>query len=494
MDEKTDRLFLGVVVVIAALTAVMHVLGATSLQLSFWGVHVYAFFHAAALMLATAALLVATTLVALRSPSIGNRLVTAATSTRRAPRSGVVLTIGAVAGAVVMWLARTRHTYLGDGNVLLDRIPAGEMFHPREPLTAFVQQQLYRFVSPMFAQGERRTDWVVQDALALGSVVAGVVFIVIAWLLARELVALRRASGDDEARRPTAAIFVWLLLFTQGYIQLFFGYVENYTFYTAALALYLWLSLRYARGASPLALPALALLLAMALHLTGIILLPSLALLAMWGVRSPEKRVGALRDVGLFLAVFVGMHFALRIARPDYNLITTLADLTGMALTRKVETVPVLSAAHVRDFFNEQFLIGPLGLFLFVPACWLALRARSARAIAGMFLLVLGASYLTASWFAGDSNLGYARDWDVRGARRPRFYGERAWSHHGGRQGFSACGTGARVRAHSIALSYGAMGGDKCFHRTRPRPFETTAARARPHGGAGRHLVQPSRA
>jgi hypothetical protein len=73
----------------------------------------------------------------------------------------------------------------------------------------------------------------------------------------------------------------------------------------------------------------------------------------------------------------------------------------------------MFSSMRLRDFFNEQFLIGPLGLFLFIPAAVVALNRPDRKTLATVFFLVAGGSYLAAGWMAGDSNLGYARNWDL---------------------------------------------------------------------------------
>jgi tetratricopeptide (TPR) repeat protein len=58
-------------------------------------------------------------------------------------------------------------------------------------------------------------------------------------------------------------------------------------------------------------------------------------------------------------------------------------------------------------------LIGPLGLFLFVPgACGFVLARRGAWRIPS-FLLLLGLTYFGASFVPRDLRLGYARDWDL---------------------------------------------------------------------------------
>jgi len=91
----------------------------------------------------------------------------------------------------------------------------------------------------------------------------------------------------------------------------------------------------------------------------------------------------------------------------------------------------MFSAPHLRDFLDEQYLLGPLAAFLFVPAAVCAAMHRRTRgtgrasglrqddsrsregSASGAFLCLAAAVFLAASWTASDPALGYARDWDL---------------------------------------------------------------------------------
>src|SRR5262249_10355906 len=73
----------------------------------------------------------------------------------------------------------------------------------------------------------------------------------------------------------------------------------------------------------------------------------------------------------------------------------------------------MFSGRHYRDFFNEQILIGPLGMFLFVGALLTLARSGAWRSPRMVFLIIAGMAFALATWMVGDSNLGYARDWDL---------------------------------------------------------------------------------
>src|SRR5439155_23371065 len=71
------------------------------------------------------------------------------------------------------------------------------------------------------------------------------------------------------------------------------------------------------------------------------------------------------------------------------------------------------SLEHLRDFLNVQALAGPLTAYLFAPAALLALKVSGRGASRTAFLVVCGGAVLIAGALAGDSNLGYARNWDL---------------------------------------------------------------------------------
>jgi tetratricopeptide (TPR) repeat protein len=409
---REDRILFRSVLAIAGLTVGLHVIGAIGLEDSLWGAHLYAFCHPAVLIVATAALLGICAALVLREEAIGEHLPPLPLDQALARRP-LLLGFFALMGAAVMWMVRSRSTYLGDGTVLMNSVADGQTFHPREPLTMIGQAAMYKAAGPFFASGTRGAETVAHDAIALGSVLAGLVFMVLAWVLARELVRLRGPGPDGAGYPHSVVLLVTLILISQGYIQLFFGYVENYAFYTVSVALYLWLSLRFLRGDGPLLLPALALLAAVAFHIASVILLPSFAALCIWAFIRPGKRIGALRDLLVTGALVLGVQFAFSTWQTDYSLFATLFEASGFAVTRQAEHVPMFSVTHVRDFVNEQILIGPLGLLLFVAAAVTALAVRKLRGAAEVFLVVTGLCYLGAAWLAGDSNLGYARDWDI---------------------------------------------------------------------------------
>jgi len=414
---RQDRAFTLTIKVLLILTAAAHPLGYGVLRDSFWGVHLYSFFGLPVLIVATVLLLACWFLLrGERAPNL-DRLQAlpdpGGWSLRWRVLGGVAL---AVAGGVVFWLARSGHVILGDGSVLVVNIPQGESFHPRQPLTALLQQGIYQLAGGLFAAPGLAEREVARQALALGSVLAGALFVPVAWATARELVCLRLRDDQAGAGWTTPAVgLICLVLLSQGYIQLFCGYVENYTYFALGAGLFLWTGLRYLRTGRSLLAVTVALLLTLCLHLSGAIFVPAMLVLIGWGLARKETRKAAVRDLAAGVVLCLAAGWALSRLTGGYNLLDTLVAVSRLALLNEEANAPgyLLSGVHLRNFWNEQLLIGPLGLLLFLPAIVVALRAGGGRRPAVLFLLAAGLAYLGASWFAGESNLGYPRNWDL---------------------------------------------------------------------------------
>lgn len=88
----------------------------------------------------------------------------------------------------------------------------------------------------------------------------------------------------------------WLsfgLLASLGVMQLFFGYVENYSFAAAGILAYLWLGIGVIQGKRPLWLVAIVLALLNATHPSTIVLSPSLLYMAWQQWRDGRRTAGA---------------------------------------------------------------------------------------------------------------------------------------------------------------------------------------------------------
>jgi len=331
-------------------------------------------------------------------------------------------TLAAAAGGVLLWVLRARHNLLGDGVAIVAGGPGTGGLHELEPLTVLIQARALDLLNALSGPGHsgQQLTW---NAVALVSVVAGALFIPVAWAIAGEIGAMdggERPAPDASSPPGAAATTRWtvalifVILVSQGYLQLFCGYVENYALLALANAIVVLTGLRFARGRGSLLAAGAAMVLAISIHLSASALIPAWSLLALWGVWFGTNRRRHAIDLALTVLLGAALTLALARLKPGYLLPRALWDVTVRAVgQRQEDPAYLLSLRHVRDFFNEQMLIGPLGIFAFAGGLGLALARGSWRRPDALFAAVAGLGYAGACMVAGDSNLGYARNWDL---------------------------------------------------------------------------------
>jgi tetratricopeptide (TPR) repeat protein len=389
---RVERFYWPAVWVLVAVVVLTHLLG-VRWPAPFWGANAYAFLPRTALHVAFA-LLAGALILALLLESALERLP-------RPPIARWLGVVAAVASFTIFWLFREGHTLLGDGNALTIDLPQGQRFHPHQPLTFMVHQWFYGLTRGLFADADPAE--VARASVGLSSALCGALFVPVAWGLARELTVER-----------SAVALTFVVMIAQGYVQLFFGYVENYTFNALVLALYLLTSLRFLRGAAPLALPAMAMVVNIGLDLSAVLLVPSFLVLVVTGLR--RAPLGALRDLAIMAVLMVGIAALAARVQSGYSLIATANAIVHQALLgqgdRSRSLAYMFSGEHVRDFLNAQMLIGPAAGFLFVAGlAWLAFSRALSKATG--FALAVGVVALGGAWVTTDLGLGYARDWDL---------------------------------------------------------------------------------
>jgi tetratricopeptide (TPR) repeat protein len=379
-----------------------------ALRGSFWGFHLFAFVPRWGIVLGWTAVAAAAAML-LYSPSWRRGTQRSEPRFNKIP-AWTVVALAAVC-AVLFWVFRSQQTLLGDGLPLSIDLPRGQSFHPRQPLAMWLQEALYRTLSGALAGGETIAPLVAQRTVAVGSVVAGALFVVVAF-------ALGRAFSRREGRDDMVSLLVTLVLLCQGYAALFFGYVENYTYFLLAIALYLLTAVLYLRRdrRAPFAVVSVALVLCVGVHLSSVALVPSFLYLAAVAVVRPGRRLDALFGLATFALAGLLLDWLLRWLSPGYTLWTGVSQVLNIAQTTQGGGAGwsyMLTAVHLRDFFNEHYLIGPLAAFLFVPALAYAVRRRGYRDPIGVFLALAAGVYLVGSWATSEPLLGYARDWDL---------------------------------------------------------------------------------
>ena len=303
--------------------------------------------------------------------------------------------VAGVVTATAFWVLRERHLFWGDALPLSITVPAGQSFHPDEPLTLWIHHTLWEL-------GGGR--WLATDTIAFASAVAGGM---VAAISAREL--LRRAP---EPGLGMLALAVWM---TQGGMSLFHGHVENYAYLSAALIVFLWAGLDYLEGRGP-AWPAFAaLLVAFALHLLGGLAVVPALVLVVHGIRSRTRRDAMVWTVLGFLATALLAGALVQHWYPSGSPFRQFADGVTRVLTQPndMRREVLWSWRRAADLWSHSVQMGPLSwgtvtvLALLLAPPWRRWGAR------GIFLLAAAVACYGPLFLTGEGNLGAARNWDL---------------------------------------------------------------------------------
>jgi hypothetical protein len=125
--------------------------------------------------------------------------------------------LAALLAGLLFWLARLRHLRWGDSYMLSVALSYPDLdlrviYNWQAPLTVFLHQRLWQFVAgPLLG-------WPVERVYAAVSIVCGMIFVYVLLTFVAQL-----------GRTALEATVLAGLVLTAGAIQLFFGYVENYT-------------------------------------------------------------------------------------------------------------------------------------------------------------------------------------------------------------------------------------------------------------------------
>lgn len=391
---------------------VLHGLALGPLRGVLWGVDAYAFLPPAVFLIAVACLLAIAAWSWRR-----DRYSVSLKPLRMQGRSAIselasAVALGTVAAAIFFGF-RVRHLLLGDGLPLTASAMRGEGFHPLEPLAMQMQVAVASWMGPVLSgEGARnfQSTWL---ALSLASAITGGIFTVVVSQVVRNFLDDRK-SGTTDSPDGQARGALTLLILSQGYILVFFGYVENYALATLGNAFYLWLAVRHLRGRAPLLAPGLALLLAIGFHFSAVALGLSFGVLAVSDLRRSDSRRPAARDLVLLALAGALAVVVLRTSHPGYDPVASLIGAISSVATTAEAGARVVDARHIREVLNALLLVGPLGIVALLG--FLSQAGRSpvrGRDPERAFFVVLGLTGLLIPLVAGDSNLGYARNWDL---------------------------------------------------------------------------------
>jgi len=325
--------------------------------------------------------------------------------------------LAALLSGALFWWARLRHLRWGDSYMLSVALSYPDLdlrvvYNWQAPLTVFLHQRLWQFVADPWL------GWPVENVYATTSIICGMVFV---YILLTFMARLGRSVLES-------AVLVGLMA-TTGSIQLFFGYVENYTIVSLGLLVTMFLGWYALRGEIAPLWPVLGLSITNAFHPSTVFLWLGMLVLvwlcwkrtyvslttALWQTILPPLLVGG--------AVFVlmesgghGVSYLLGVDRPGGGDGIWFVPL--FETTTEWQRYTMFSVAHLLDWLNVQFLISPFALPLIFLTLLTAYRFRvtlfdqQQDKDYAVFLGVTATCYVLLTWL-WNPDYGFQKDWDL---------------------------------------------------------------------------------
>jgi tetratricopeptide (TPR) repeat protein len=301
-----------------------------------------------------------------------------------------------IAGGALFWLLRNRTHFLGDGYLVGELMDRGVGFRTFD----FLDFYLHALVWKILQSGEGVSSFRVY---AWASLLAGM-----GYLLAARWLSLRLMPD------PGGRVLLFSLLVFAGPIQLFFGYVESYSFQAVFVLLYLGSAVLALRGEGSLWRSGLFFGLACAFHTTTLFLAPTLLYLAFCRATEhgtlkravstilPAVAVVAVGAAILLLSGYTYKHFEFDILenRHTRSIFLSLQGSHGL-----------LSLYHLKDLANLVLLLVPVPSLLLLVT--LIRRPKALWENHERRFLMVGAVFLVLLLIGIDRKLGGSRDWDL---------------------------------------------------------------------------------
>lgn len=334
----------------------------------------------------------------------------------------VRLAICLVAGAF-FYLFRIRYMGWGDAALLVKALadPYRITYVWQAPLDVFLHARAWQLGNALFGWPDP------VPVYRILSTFAGMAFV---WVLISLAILLGR-------NRTERAAIVGLVL-TLGTMQLFFGYIENYSIMTLGILIYAYLGLLRLQGRIALVWPAVALALTNAFHPSTIILTPSLIYLAVTALPIEQGNIHSVTNVLKKEGWRIDVRSVLSVVLP-YTLVFAgvvalmssgehgLDALVGVdfpgggdrswfvplfEVTTKWQHYTMFSIGHLVDIVNQQLLVAPMVWPSLILIGLLAGHRIPRGDANGWFLLLMAGCYLLLI-LVWNADYGGQKDWDL---------------------------------------------------------------------------------
>lgn len=293
---------------------------------------------------------------------------------------------------IPFWLFRDRTHLLGDGTQIIDNMNSGGLVVKwSQPLEIFLHLKAFDLAGKLW-QVDAAAVYVMLSCLA------GMLFVFFLFLFA-----------DFWGKERREKVLVFLVLLGMGSTQLFFGYVEHYSFLFLFTFVFIFVSIAYMEGKLRWFFPLAAFFLAFLSHLSALYLFPSL--LFLFFAKGARGRSVLVKRI-LILAFGAFAFGSLLVLYKNHSWTVPPIFVPLSVDTYSAPGYLLFSSAHLLDFVNQQLLVSPVGLImLLAPLACVALSALLKEKVF-QFLLLISLSQLLFG-LVGDPGLGAPRDWDL---------------------------------------------------------------------------------
>jgi hypothetical protein len=333
------------------------------------------------------------------------------------------------------WIFPIVHTRWGDAFILANAIawpdPAHRLTHSwQAPLDVYLHSQVWLWLHEPLGWADAAPVYLLLSPLA-----GGLYLLIVLRLSAERWLA------------PNWLTFG--LLTSLGLIQLFFGYIENYSFAAAGILAYLWLGFGVLQGKRPLWVAAVVLALTNATHPGTVVYAPGLLYLGwvVWrrnkqatGVAARSHRLSLptiLLQIGVpVVAIAAGTVLLMEVG--GHGISELLGDdrpgggdgrwfVPLFETTTRWEHYTMFSWLHIRDLVNQQLLVAPVVLPSLLIA-WLGTFGQRKRSNIiskegdpvttrwekqGLFFLLWAITLHLLMIWTWNPDYGGQRDWDL---------------------------------------------------------------------------------
>jgi hypothetical protein len=362
-----------------------------------WGIHMFAFYDPAAQILFLLAGL------ALLFPQTQSKIVALSESAAKTFSKFPAFVTGALLCAVLcaLWFAFPAKLHLlGDGALLLRSVP-GFYDQPGIPESFRNQPLVWYLYKGSMAALQMFMQPAPYDVYSGIDIASGFLFIgILVWFFKR----LERPA-------PEKILVCALLLFGGGF-QFFFGYVENYvTQYVVTIAFILagWMALE---GKLDEVVPALILVLLIALNLGSLVFLPTILVL-FYGRFRTRKGLAVLIMAG------AGLGGAAALYAIGFNILLFFGHILGgspdflpvLSINSSYYPYAMFSSMHFLDWLNSELHVVPMGLGV-CAILWFCRKEIDWKKPSFLFTAACAVCGFIFTWIV-NSALGLARDWDL---------------------------------------------------------------------------------